>query len=98
MQERRYLNAVIIVIGLSITLSFVGLDLRFLPFYKLYSQVYVFITSYLSSFVLTFVGIWITGFGILNYLDLRTWIKIMLSMVISVLLTYSLILVAIFVL
>lgn len=94
--NRRNLNPVIIFIGLFIALSFGGFNLRFLPFYELYSQVYLFITSYLNSLFLTFLGLSIMGFGILNYFDMRTWMKVILSMLSSVVLMLLLILFVIF--
>ncbi len=94
--NRRNLNPVIIFIGLFIALSFGGLNLSFLPFYKLYSQVELFITSYLNSLFLTFLGLSIMGFGILNYFDMRTWMKVILSMLSSVVLMLLLILLVIF--
>ncbi len=95
-RNRKYLNPVIISIGLFIALSFGGFNLRFLPFYKLYSQVDLFITSYLNSLFLTFLGLSIMGFGILNYFDMRTWMKVILSMLSSVVLMLLLILFVIF--
>lgn len=94
--KRKYVNPAIMFIGLFIALSFVGIDLRLLPFYKLYSQVYLFITSYLNDLFLTFLGLSILGFGILNYFDMRTWIKVLLSMLSSVVLILLLLLLVIF--